>query len=168
MNTFKIERVQERRTAPMPPWPEATDHLTFVYSVYAVASIGLTIWLARTLFRNGAVFLRDVFKENPELAQAVNRLLVVGFYLFNLGYACLLLRSDPAPTTVVAIETLASKLGALLISLGVMHFFNMYLFHRIRRSAQLAELPPPVAPHWRVDHSAARPAAAQAWPATGA
>ena len=132
-----------------------SEPLTVVYLIYAVVSIGLTIWLARTLFKNGAVFLRDVFKDQPDLAQAVNRLLVVGFYLFNLGYACLLLRADPPATVTAAIETLAHKLGFLLLSLGAMHFFNMYLFHRIRRRAQLAELPPPVAPHWRVDHSAA-------------
>jgi hypothetical protein len=131
--------------------PPTSDHLTFVYVSYSLISVALTVWLARTLFTNGAVFLRDVFKDNPDLANAVNRLLVVGFYLLNLGYACLLLRSDPAPTTVAAIEILASKLGWLLLSLGAMHFFNMYLFHRIRRRAQLAELPPPVAPHYRME-----------------
>lgn len=129
--------------------PES-DHLTFVYVVYSFVSIALTVWLARTLFRNGAVFLKDVFKDTPDLADAVNRLLVVGFYLLNLGYASLLLRSDPAPTTTAAIEILSRKLGWLLLSLGAMHFFNMYLFHRIRRRAQLAELPPPVAPHYRM------------------
>jgi hypothetical protein len=50
----------------------------------------------------------------------------------------------------MAIETLAGKLGVLLVSLGAMHFFNMYLFHRIRRRAKIAELPPPVLPHQHV------------------
>jgi hypothetical protein len=139
-----------------------TAPLTVVYLIYAVVSIGLTIWLARTLFKNGAVFLRDVFKEQPDLAAAVNRLLVVGFYLFNLGYACLLLRADPPASVTGAIETLAHKLGFLLLSLGAMHFFNMYLFHRIRRRAMIAELPPPVAPQWRVDYSPAAVSAAAA------
>lgn len=146
--------------------------LIAVYAVYAAVSLGLTVWLARTLFKNGAVFLRDVFKDEPDLAQAVNRLLVVGFYLMNLGYACLLLRADRPDTGVAAVETLAQKLGFLLISLGGMHFFNMYLFHRIRRRAKLAELPPPVPHQWRVDYSqdAARNAAhhsAQSYAASG-
>ena len=124
-----------------------TTYLVWVYGVYAVAAVALTIWLANTLFKNGAVFLRDVFKDNPDLAAAVNRLLVVGFYLFNFGYACLLLESYEAPTMVAAIELLAKKLGWLLVSLSAMHFFNMYLFHRIRRRATAADLPPPVLPH---------------------
>jgi hypothetical protein len=133
-------------------------YLVYVYVAYGGISVGLTVWLARTLFQNGAVFLRDVFADKPEMADAVNRLLVVGFYLFNLGYACLLLRAAPALTVVAAIETLATKLGALLLSLGVMHFANMLLFHKIRRRAQIAQLPPPVMPHYQMPQAQARAA----------
>ena len=97
-----------------------TNLLATVYTVYAATGVGLTIWLARTLSRNGEVFLEDVFADNPRMAAAVNRLLVVGFYLLNLGYALVTLKaSTTAPTTVAAIEILAMKLGALLLSLGV-------------------------------------------------
>jgi hypothetical protein len=119
-----------------------------VYTAYAVISVALTMWLARTLFKNGAVFLDAVF-ESPRTAEAVNRLLVVGFYLLNLGYAFLMLKAEPAATPIAAIETLAGKMGTLLLSLGAVHFFNLYLFHRIGRQAKLATLPPPVAPQLR-------------------
>jgi hypothetical protein len=128
----------------------ATQYLTVVYAAYAVISVGLTVWLARTLFKNGAVFLEDVFAENERLAEAVNRLLVVGFYLLNLGYAALLLQANPAHNATQAIETLSWKLGALLLSLGAMHFVNLYLFHRIRQRARLKNVPPPVAPQMRM------------------
>lgn len=125
-----------------------------VYIAYAVFALGLTVALARTLFRSGAVFLEDVFKDTrgdgKQMAEAVNRLLVVGFYLLNLGYAALIMKSNGANSGVEAAEVLAWKLGALLVSLGVMHFFNMYLFFRIRRRSQLAVLPPPVAPQMRL------------------
>jgi len=134
--------------------PSTTPYLVPVYLVYAAASIGLTIGLARVLFQNGAVFLEDVFKDRPRMAEAVNRLLVVGFYLLNLGYAALILKSDGATSMVQACEVLAWKLGGLLVSLGVMHFFNMMLFWRIRRRAQIAVLPPPVAPQMRLSASA--------------
>jgi len=134
-----------------------SPYLVPVYIAYAVVSVGLTIGLARVLFRSGAVFLEDVFKETPKMAGAVNQLLVVGFYLLNLGYAALIMKSDGASTAVQAAEVLAWKLGALLISLGVMHFFNMYLFFRIRRRSQLAVLPPPVAPQMRLPMPVAMP-----------
>ena len=91
---------------------EATNHLTTVYLVYAGASLLLTIWLARTLFKNGEVFLEEVFADNPRMASSVNHLLVVGFYLLNLGYAFVTLKADRAVvTTTEGIETLAVKLG---------------------------------------------------------
>ena len=65
-----------------------TDGNAIVVSViYVAIAVGLTVWLARTLFRNGAAFLHDVFADKPELAVAVNRLLVTGFYMLSLGYS---------------------------------------------------------------------------------
>jgi hypothetical protein len=84
------------------------------------------------------------------MAAAVNRLLVVGFYLLNFGYACFLLKAPPAASAVQAIEVLSAKLGSLLLSLGAAHFVNLYLFHRIRRRAR--ELPP-VPPTYRLEPS---------------
>jgi hypothetical protein len=128
----------------------SASFLVPVYGAYAAVSVTLTVFLARTLFRNGAVFLEDVFKDTPKMADAVNRLLVVGFYLFNLGYAALIMKATGGYTAIDAVEVLAWKLGALLMSLGVMHFANMYLFYRIRRRARIAVLPPPVAPQMRL------------------
>ena len=131
----------------MPTELATTQHLAAVYVLYACTSIALTVWLARTLFRSGAVFLDDVFVDNPRMAPAVNQLLVVGFYLLNLGYAFLTLKTGQvALTGVQAIETLAEKLGTLMIALGVIHFGNLYLFHRIRRRSQIRLAPPPVRP----------------------
>jgi hypothetical protein len=125
---------------------DATRYLVPVYLAYATTSLLLTVWLARTLSRNGAVFLEDVFRDNPKLAEAVNKLLVVGFYLVNWGYALQLLKANASPTPVAAIETLAEKLGTLLLALAAMHFVNLFIFQRIRRRARIEQLPPPVAP----------------------
>src|SRR5688572_31665204 len=102
----------------------SAQYLGLAYVTYASVSILLTVWIARTLFKHGEVFLEDVFSHNPRMSGAVNRLLVVGFYLLNLGYALLTLRSGRSELTPVqAIEMLAMKLGALMIGLGVLHFF---------------------------------------------
>ena len=123
------------------------DHgyLIWVYLVYGAVSVGLVVFLARTLFHHGQVFLEDVF-DDARMATAVNRLLVVGFYMLNLGYAFVLLRGNAATDAVTAIEVLVNKLGVLLLSLGVIHFANLYVFHHIRRRGRAADLPPPVAP----------------------
>lgn len=117
--------------------------LVLVYLPYASIAIVLTIWLARTLSRHGEVFLEAVFPQRSDLAHAVNQLLVIGFYLVNLGWALLLLRAGAAEVTtrMQAIELLATKLGTLLLLLGIAHMINLLVFHRIRK-AGLAERRP--------------------------
>jgi hypothetical protein len=118
----------------------------FIYVVYAAVAVGMTALLARTLFRAGAVFLDDVFDGNHRLAEAVNRLLVVGFYMLNLGYGLFLLRAEPQETAFDAVAYLVNRLAILLVTLGVIHFVNVFVFWRIRHRAEMKTAPPPVAP----------------------
>ena len=99
---------------------------TAIYAAYLAISIGLTIWVARTLSKNGAVFLTDCFGHDEVLARSTNHLLVVGFYLVNLGFILLALQYGTPPDTLPgAIRFLSSKVGLAVIVLGAMHFFNM-------------------------------------------
>lgn len=127
------------------------SYLVPVYVTYLVATVGLCIWLARTLFHNGAVFLAEVFEDRPDLAQAVNRLLVTGFAMLNLGYGFFLLKGGNADDATEAVEVLARKLGVLLVSLAVVHFANVLVFHWINNRRRQAHLAPPVAPQRRVE-----------------
>jgi len=113
------------------------------YLIYLALSIALTIWVARTLHKNGRVFLVDVFHGNETLADSVNHLLVVGFYLINFGYVSLALRLGYAVTTAEeSIEALSVKIGMVLLVLGGMHFFNLFVFSRMRRRTQTRNHPP--------------------------
>ena len=113
------------------------------YAIYTAAAVLLTGVLARTLFRNGKVFLTDVFADNEGMADAVNHLLVVGFYMLNLGYAFMIFRTSDTATALEATENLVTKLGVLLLSLGVIHFVNIAVFWRLRRrSDEPWDLPP--------------------------
>ncbi|MEV8511804.1 hypothetical protein [Dactylosporangium sp. NPDC051484] len=116
------------------------------YLLYLLVSIVLTVWVARTLLRNGQVFLDDAF-EDERLAHSVNHLLVVGFYLLNLGYVAVALKiSGSIVDGSGAMEALAMKLGLVLLVLGGMHFFNLFVLSRFRRHRMLEQAAPPVAP----------------------
>lgn len=122
---------------------------------YLLISAALTIWVARTLHRHGRVFLIDTFDGNESFADSVNALLVVGFYLINAGYITLALRAGaPIRDAAELIELTAGRLGRVLLVLGAMHFFNLYVFTRMRRRALVRHAPPPVAPSQRVERVA--------------
>lgn len=127
--------------------PTAMNLIIWTYAIYLLVSVALTVWVARTLHKNGRIFLVDSFAGNEPLADSVNHLLVVGFYLMNIGYVTLALKygveiADPRQ----AIETFSTKIGLVLVVLGGMHFFNLFVFTRMRRRALLHKAPPPVPP----------------------
>jgi hypothetical protein len=123
----------------------------WMYLIYLTLSIALTVWVARTLHRNGRVFLVDTFHGNEGLADSVNHLLVVGFYLINAGFIALYLKTGAAlMTTQEVVEALSGKMGIVLLVLGVMHFFNLFVFSKMRRRALLRNTPPPVPPQGHV------------------
>lgn len=116
------------------------------YLIYLVISAAFTYWVGRNLHRNGRVFLLEAFKADAVMADSVNQLLLVGFYLVNFGLVSLFLSLGSAPKDSVAvIEYLSFKFGVVLIVLGGMHFFNMKNIAKIRSKGKSRDLAPLVA-----------------------
>jgi hypothetical protein len=124
------------------------NSLVVTYVIYILLSVALTVWVGRVLSSNGKVFLVDVFRGNEELAVTVNRLLVVGFYLVNLGFVSWYLRTDDIvaePRQVF--ETLSVKVGTVLLVLGFLHIMNVIVLSKMRRRSIMdAQAQPPVLP----------------------
>lgn len=112
------------------------------YTIYVAVSLAATVWVARTLYRNGRQFLINAFQGDTGLAESVNHLLVVGFYLINVGYVALALSATSTPMNLrQSIELVSDKLGVVLLVLGTMHFFNLFIFSRIRSRSRRRPAP---------------------------
>src|SRR3954447_10072800 len=144
-------------------------YIVWAYGFYILISVLLTIWVARTLSKNGVVFLVEAFSNNRELASSVNHLLGVGFYLINIGYVTLALKYGDKPNNLQqSIEFLSTKVGLVLLVLGGMHFINLRVFSNMRKRAHLntnvgplvppQQWVPPVPPQGFMPPPAAQPA----------
>ena len=122
-----------------------SDSFSFIeYGIYFVVALAITIWVGRTLFRSGRPFLMEAFHGNPEMADSVNNLLIIGFYMVNVGFMLLFLSTGSAPTrSLTVVEHLSAKLGVVVIVLGVMHLVNLLVLNSLR-SRGLKSTPPPV------------------------
>jgi hypothetical protein len=119
----------------------------WTYFLYLLVSIALTVWVARTLHKNGRIFLVEAFGGNEGMADSINHLLVVGFYLINIGYVTLALKYGDKPQNLEeGIEFFSTKIGLVLVVLGFMHFFNLNIFNKMRNRAQLHAVGAPVRP----------------------
>lgn len=114
-------------------------------------AIPLTIWVAKTLHKNGYVFLLKSMKGDEQLAKSINHLLVVGFYLVNLGFVSLYLKLNAEVHAVSGVfEALSSKMGVVMLVLGGMHFLNIWIFSRIGRNKEAlpTAIKPPAYAGW--------------------
>jgi hypothetical protein len=108
--------------------------VVIAYAAYLLITIAITIWVAHTLHSNGKVFLVQCFGQDEQLANSTNDLLVVGFYLVNIGFITLTLSLGAEPANLAeAIRFLSSKVGLAVLVLGGMHFFNMGAIARFGR-----------------------------------
>ena len=122
------------------------NETVITYTLYLILAVSMTVWVARTLHKNGRIFLVDCFHGNTDLADSVNHLLLVGFYLMNIGFVSLYLKTaDEIAGARGVFEALSGKMGVVLLVLGGMHFFNLFVFSRIRQHKRMAQAPRPVA-----------------------
>jgi hypothetical protein len=118
--------------------------LTF-YEIYLTISLSVTIWVGTTLRSSGRKFLRSSF-ESEDLADTVNHMLQIGFYLANIGYIAVLFRTyDALDTTQSVLEAGIPKLGGVFLILGLVHLFNMLIIAKMRRPSHETAAPTP--PH---------------------
>ena len=123
------------------------NYTVIAYLIYLPVSVTMTVWVARTLHRNGRVFLVQAFRGNEEMADSVNHLLVVGFYLINVGFITTALRYGTKPLDLQSmLEFLSTKLGVVLLVLGGMHFFNLFNFDKMRKKGTRTEGGPTAPP----------------------
>ncbi|MCY1479058.1 hypothetical protein D3C87_298140 [compost metagenome] len=117
-----------------------TTKILIGYTIYLPIALFLTYFVSKTLFKNGKIFMLDIFKGREEIADATNRLFETGFYLLNIGFALMILKIDLYKDNYQGlIEALSYKIGGFSIYLGIMLFFNLYFFFRGKRKAKEAQ-----------------------------
>jgi predicted PurR-regulated permease PerM len=112
------------------------NKIVLAYLIYLPVALALTLYVARTLFRNARVFMMDIFNGRAEIADSTNKLFEVGFYLLNMGFALWVMEVKyQVHTHQGLVEALAGKLGGFAIYLGITLFLHLFLFFRGKRKA---------------------------------
>lgn len=116
------------------------NYLITTYTAYILITILLTMWVGKTLFKNGRIFLLEIFNRDEEITDSINHLLLIGFYLINFGYVLRnLIVKEHINSLADCIEMLSIKIGLIIIVLGVMHFFNLFMLFTFRAKAKKLE-----------------------------
>jgi hypothetical protein len=116
-----------------------TNLVVSAYLIYLPIALILIAWSARMLFKNGFIFMMDIFHGNEALAKSTNRLFEVGYFLLNVGFALMILKMADIITNREMIEVLSAKIGGFTVYLGVIFMINVFLFMKGRKHVRQAQ-----------------------------
>ncbi len=96
------------------------------YLFYFILLLFVVLYVGQVLYKSGRPFLMNTFSGNETVADAVNKFLLAGYYLTNIGYTTIVLRVwDKVESPFQFLNVLSFKIGTILLMLGIMHFINI-------------------------------------------
>lgn len=100
------------------------------YIIYITLTVYIIFWIGRMFHRNGRLFILQLYKGDEHGTDIINNILLVAYYLFNIGYAFMKLRTwgkIRSPATLIS--SVSYHLGILILILAVTHYFNMLIIY---------------------------------------
>jgi hypothetical protein len=112
------------------------------YIVFIILVVFIIVYVGRYFYTNGRVFIISLLDGNVSLADQVNKVLLVGYYLVNTGYAFLKLQRWQRISTVEAwLSSLTLNIGTLVLILAFLHYMNMYAIYYLSKSNSINHKP---------------------------
>lgn len=98
------------------------------YLIYVPITLFIMVYVGWICYKNGEHFLERIFVNDSDLVKIINKILLMGYYLVNLGYATFtLFLWPPRDNLEITIQLLSTKLGVILIVLGILHHLNIFV-----------------------------------------
>lgn len=109
------------------------------YIIFLALMTFIIVYVGRYFYTNGRVFIISLFRGNVSLADYINRLLLIAYYLFNIGYSFIKVKQWRKIINLeVLFSSLASNVGVLIFILAVTHYFNMLVIYQLSKSKSIS------------------------------
>lgn len=107
---------------------------TLAYIIYLFLTYLITVRVGFVFYRNGRVFILNLLNNDVSITDAINRILLIGYYLVNLGYAALMISTwDTIASWSELLSSITVMTGKIVLTLAVMHYFNMFVIYLISK-----------------------------------
>lgn len=99
---------------------------TLTYIIYLAITYFITVHVGLRFYRNGEVYILNLLHGDKKLTAFINRILLVGYYLLNLGYVTLTISTwEKVNTWAEMFTSISFRTGKIILTLGVIHYLNM-------------------------------------------
>ncbi len=100
------------------------------YIIYGIITIYIIYWVGKLFYRNGRIFILQVFRNDAATTDTTNNILLMAYYLFNIGYAVIQFSFWEKVTGISSmISSVSAKTGILVTILAITHYFNLTLIY---------------------------------------
>ncbi len=107
---------------------------TLAYIIYIPIVFFITIKIGWVFYNNGAIVLKSFFKNDPNLISSVNTLLLIGYYLVNLGAAVYSIAYwKQLNNAYQMLSTLTEVIGSIMFFLAILHYNNIFWIIRLSK-----------------------------------
>jgi hypothetical protein len=98
------------------------------YFIYLIITIFIIIRVGKSCYKNGNVFVSELIPNHEDLCQRINQMLLLGYYLLNIGYCAMTLISwETIATTNQLIEVIATKTSIIIFIISGLHYINIII-----------------------------------------
>ena len=98
------------------------------YLIYFSITGIIIVKVGRICYNNGNIFVSQLIPNHEDLCHKINQLLLVGYYLLNIGYCAITIISwEQIESITQLIEVITSKSAFIIIAIAVMHYINIIL-----------------------------------------
>jgi hypothetical protein len=98
------------------------------YLIYLSLTSVIIIKVGKLCYDNGNIFVSQLIPNHEELCHQINKMLLMGYYLMNLGYCAMTIISwEKIQSINQLIEIIATKSAIIILTIGIMHYINIIL-----------------------------------------
>ena len=98
------------------------------YAIYLTVTAVIILRVGNICYRNGNIFVGELVPGHEDLCKRVNQILLLGYYLLNIGYCAItLVQWDTIETVAALVETIALKSAIIICIISVLHYCNIFI-----------------------------------------
>lgn len=98
------------------------------YLIYFLFTILIIVKVGKICYQNGNIFMAQLIPKHQDLGQKVNQILLLGYYLLNIGYCAITIISwEQIRSVTQLLEIITSKSALIIIIIGILHYCNIFI-----------------------------------------
>ncbi len=105
------------------------------YIIYLIITFFVIVFVGKLFYKNGRVFILALMRDDAPATDQLNNILLVAYYLFNIGYAFVKLHLwQKIENLAMLVASIANNISLLIFILASTHYINMMLIWYLSKS----------------------------------